>query len=192
MRADIQTVIRLIMPDRIQREVLQKHDEAREYFKLQTMKPESAQVFKLIIQTYVQHHWSYVGYGQVPDHFACGEAKRVLDNDKRFADQFRPGFESAMAEGMKGKMRDVLNVIADWQKLRASSEYIDHVYYEFVDPNSREENLELAKAYDREFAPTIRAYSPVYDPTLFAFNMRAAFEYHRQVIEQIIVGMRRM
>lgn len=192
MRADIQTVILLIMPDRIQREVLQKHDEAREYFKLQTMKPESAQVFKLIIQTYVQHHWSYVGYGQVPDHFAFGEAKRVLDNDKRFADQFRPGFESALAEGMKGKMRDVLNVIADWQKLRASSEYIDHVYYEFVDPNSREENLELAKAYDREFGPIIRKYLPDYDPTLFAFNMRAAFEYHRQVIEQIIVGMRRM
>jgi hypothetical protein len=190
MRGDIQTVLGLIMPDRIQREVLQKHDEARECFKLQTMKPESAQIFKLIIQTYVQHHWSYVGFGKIPDEVAFGEAKRILDN--KFADQFRPGFEVAMAEGMKGKMREILNVIADWLKIRASSEYIEHVFYEHVDANSREENLELAKAYDQEFGPIIKRYLPNYDPTLFAFNMRAAFEYHRQAVEQIITGMRRM
>lgn len=187
MSVDVNRILRLLDQTRINRDVLMAHDEARERFRLPSMRARDAREFKWIVTTYYQHHVRHTGQGSASEEDAFGEVKRMLDGIFN-EDPYQEGYNVALrmgVDGARGGLRDVLNQIADALKRRAMQKYMDHVFYDHINPLSKADNLELSRAFFREFGDLLRRYGVDVDQETFAWNTRAALEYHRQVLEQI-------
>ncbi|MDA8118241.1 MAG: hypothetical protein M0000_12830 [Actinomycetota bacterium] len=187
MSIDVDRVLKLLDQSRINRDVLMAHDEARESFRLPTMRARDAREFKWIVTTYYRHHMQHTGQGTPSEDQAAGEVYNLLNNIYQ-EDRYQEGYNVALRMGLEGGgggFREVINQIADALKRRAMQKYIDHVYLDHVSPVSKSDNLELARAYFRRFGGILREFGVEVDEFVFATNMRAAFEYHRQVLEQI-------
>ena len=83
-------------------------------------------------------------------------------------------------------MRLILNQIADVLKQHALQYYLDHVYYQHINVLSKDDNLALSKAFYRRFGPILKRFGFDVDEDTFALNTRAALDYHRQAVGQII------
>ena len=88
--------------------------------------------------------------------------------------------------GAEGGMRGILNTIADAFRRRALSEYVDHVFYEHINVLSKEDNLALSRAFFERFGPVLARFGMEVSEDMFAWNTRAALDYHRQVLEHVI------
>jgi hypothetical protein len=187
MSVDVDRILRLLDQSRINREVLMPHDEARETFRLPTMRARDAREFKWIVTTYYQHHLRHSGEGTASEDVAFGQVKRLLDSLFN-KDQYQEGYNVALRMGLDGAdggLRNVLNQIADTLKARHLQDYLEHVYHDHINPLSKTENLELSRAFYRRFGPILREFGFEVDEMTFAWNTRAALEYHRQVLEHI-------
>lgn len=187
MSVDADRILDLIDQTRINRTVLLKHDEARETFRLPKVVVSDHQEFKYLISSYVEHHLRTVGEGTPSSASAFGEAKRILDNAFN-QDQFQDGYARALQmalDGSQGGMRAILNEIADVLKRRALQDYMDHVYHQHINVLSKQDNLALSRAFFQRFGPILQRFGHDVDEDTFAWNTRAALEYHRQAIEHI-------
>jgi len=187
MSVDVDRILRLLDQSRVNRDVLMLHDEARESFRLPSMRARDAREFKWIVATYYQHHVRHTGQGTASEEDAFGEVKRLLDGIYN-EDPYQEGYNVALRMGLdggRGGLREVVNQIADALKRRAMQKYMDHVYYDHISPISKADNLELSRAFYHRFAHILREFGAEVDETTFAWNTRAALEYHRQVLEQI-------
>ena len=184
---DVDRILDLLSQDRINREVLQQHDVARESFQAPSVTVRDHQEFKFLVTSYVEHHKRVTDGGTPGPAAAFGEGKRILD--KAFGqDQFQEGYAAAMQaalSGANGGLRQVLNEIADALKHHALNEYMDHVYHQHINVLSKEDNRELSRAFFQRFGPILQRFGVQVDQDTFAWNTRAALEYHRQVIAQI-------
>jgi hypothetical protein len=185
---DVSQILGLLNSDLINKCVLQVHDEARERFNAPSMIVRDHQEFLYIVQSYVQHHLEYVGEGQVSDSYAFEEARMILD--RAFGqDQFQEGYTAALqqaTDGADGGMRTILNEMADDIKRKALRAYMDHVYYHHVCVIDKRAHVELGQAFYDRFGDRLREYGVEIDEFTFAANPRAALEYLRQVMEQIL------
>ena len=171
----------------INREVLMPHDIARETFRLPSMIVADHREFNYLVTSYIQHHRTTIGEGAVTDAAAFGEAKSILDKSFN-RDRFQEGYPAALQmalDGTEGGMRFVLNELADAMKRRSLYSHMDHVFHHHVDVLSKADNRELSKAFCRRFGPVLERFGTPIEEDTFAWNTRAALEYHRQVIEQI-------
>jgi hypothetical protein len=187
MSIDVDRILRLLDQSRINRDVLMAHDEARETFRLPTMRARDAREFKWIVTTYYQHHVRHAGQGTASEEEAFGEAKRLLDTVYT-KDPFQEGYNVALRmglDGSQGGLRDVINQIADTLKARHLQKYMDHVYFDHINPLSKTENMELSRAFYHRFGPVLQEFGFEVDEMTFAWNTRAALEYHRQVLEHL-------
>jgi len=82
-------------------------------------------------------------------------------------------------------MRAVLNMIADTLKQRALAGYLDHVYYHHINVLSKDANRALSRAFYERFGPILKRFGHDVTEDTFAWNTRAALDYHRQVLEHI-------
>lgn len=181
----IEAILDLIDQRRINRDVLMKHDVARERYGARSLQPASAAEFHDVLVHYVQHHQRSVGEGECSREAAFGEAKRILDH--AFSqDQFQEGYNVALQHALDGGMLEVLNELHAGLKRRALQEYLDAVFYEHVDPLSHAENVALSRAYYEHFRVIFERVGMPLDELSFASNTRAAFEYHRQVMEMVV------
>ena len=188
MSVDVDKVLDLIDQTRINQQVLLQHDAARESFTLPGMTVADHQEFKYLLTSYVQHHLRTVGEGEPTPAAAFGEAKRILDRAFQ-EDSFQDGFARALQvakDGSDGGMRRVLNEIADSLKYSALQRYIDHVYYQHIDVLSKDDNRALSRAFFERFGPILKRFGFDVDEDTFAWNTRAALEYHRQAIGQLL------
>lgn len=188
MSVDVDKILDLIDQTHINRTVLMQHDVARESFTVPKMIVADHQEFKYLITSYVEHHKKAVGEGQTTAAAAFGEAKRIVDRAFE-EDRFQDGYARALQiarDGTDGGMRTILNQIADVIKQNALANYIDHVYYHHIDVLSKDDNLALSRAFYRRFGPILKRFGFDVDEDTFAFNTRAALDYHRQAVSQII------
>lgn len=190
MTIDIDQILDLLDHSKIERQVLLVHDEARERFTLPSMIVGSAREFKFVVQKYLQYHWEFTGQGRLSDEKSFGEARRILDGVFS-EDPYQEGYVAALQmglDGSRGGMREILNQLASALKRRHLQEYSDHVYYEHIDPLSKADWVALGKAYYRRFGDILRRFGreEPSDELAFAFNPRAALEYHRQILERIL------
>ncbi len=187
MSVDVDRVLDLIDQTRINKDVLMKHDVARESFTLPKLVVGDHQEFQYLITSYVEHHFISVGEAK-PNPATCfGEAKRMLEHSFD-QDRFQDGYARALQVGLDGSnggMRAVLNEIADALRIRALQAHIDHVYYHHINVLSKEDNLALSRAFFQRFGPILRRFGFEVDESTFSFNTRDALEYHRQALEQI-------
>ena len=65
MSCDVDLILDLIDSDRINREVLQEHDWARERFQVPAMAARDHREYQEMVEAYVQHHLEFVGQGRV-------------------------------------------------------------------------------------------------------------------------------
>lgn len=188
MSVDVDRILDLIGQEYVNKTVLQKHDTARESFQVPKMVVDDHQEFKYLVTSYVEHHMRSVGEGVPSSAAAFGEAKGILD--RAFdQDQFQDGYARALQmalDGSHGGMRGVINEIADVLKGRALRNHMDHVYHQHIDVLSKEDNLALSRAFFHRFGPILQRFGVDVDQDTFAWNTRAALEYHRQMIEQIL------
>lgn len=188
MAVDVDRILELLSQSFINREVLVKHDVARESFQLPKMVVGDHQEFKYLVTSYVEHHLKSVGQGQPTPEAAFGEAKRVLDREFE-DDRYQDGYSRALGQGLSGAdggMRGILNTIADAFRRRALSEYVDHVFYQHINVLSKEDNLALSRAFFERFGPVLARFGMEVSEDMFAWNTRAALDYHRQVLEHVI------
>lgn len=184
---DVDHILRLLDQDHINRTVLMRHDEARESFRLPRLIVRDHQEFKYLVTSYVQHHHQTVGHGTPSEAGAFGEAKRVLDRSFD-EDPYQHGYARALQtalDGSQGGMRAILNALADALKQRALQDYLDHVYHHHINVLSKEDNRALSRAFYTRFGPILQRFGHHVDEDTFAWNTRAALDYHRQVLEQI-------
>lgn len=185
----LDAILDLLDQRRINREVLMKHDVARERYGARSLQPADAPEFHEALVHYVQHHLRSVGEGESSREAAFGEAKRILDH--AFSkDLFQEGYNVALQHALDGGMLEVLNELHAGLKRRALQEYMDAIYYKHVDPLSRADNVALSRAFYERFHPTFKRAGFEFNELTFASNTRAAFEYHRQAIE-IVLGFGR-
>lgn len=187
MSVDVDRILGLLDSTQINRAVLQQHDVARETFTLPTMIVRDHQEFKYLITSYVEHHARTVGEGVPTPAAAFGEAKRILDRSFN-EDHYQDGYAHALQmglDGSQGGMRAVLNAIADTLKQRALGDYLDHVYHQHINVLSKDDNRALSRAFYERFGPILKRFGHEVDEDTFAWNTRAALDYHRQVLEHI-------
>lgn len=187
MSVDIDRILRLLDQSRINRDVLMAHDEARETFRLPSMRAHDSREFKWIVTTYYQHHVRHTGQGTASEEEAFGEVKRLLDGVYN-EDPYQEGYNVALrmgTDGARGGLREVVNQIADALKRRHMQKYMDHVFFDHIDPLSKADNLALSRAFYQRFGSILREFGAEFDETTFAWNTRAALEYHRQILEQL-------
>lgn len=185
---DVDRILRLIGQDHINRAVLMQHDEARETFRAPSMTVRDHQEFQFVVTAYVEHHQRTVGEGAPTNAAAFGEAKHILDQAYE-RDNFQEGYAAALQtalDGSQGGMRQVLNEIADALKRRALASYMDHVYHHHINVLSKQDNLALSRAFYARFGPILKRFGIPADEETFAWNTRAALDYHRHALEQII------
>ena len=187
MSVDVDRILGLLDSAQINRTILQQHDVARETFTLPTMIVRDHQEFKYLITSYVEHHLRTVGEGAPTPAAAFGEGKRILDRSFN-EDAYQDGYARALQmglDGSQGGMRAVLNAIADTLKQRALADYIDHVYHQHINVLSKDDNRALSRAFYERFGPILKRFGHEVDEDTFAWNTRAALDYHRQVLEHI-------
>jgi hypothetical protein len=185
---NVDRILELLDQRRINQDVLLAHDIARETFRLPTIAVRNHHEFNYLIQSYVQHHLTSVGQGQLSDAAAFGEAKQIL-NTRFGKDRFQEGYAAALQQaldGNEGGMRAVLNELATTLKQRALEQYLDHVFYEHINVLSKHDNRALSRAFFERFGPILRRFGMDVDEDTFAWNTRAALDYHRQVLEHIL------
>jgi len=188
MSVNADTILLLLEQRHLNQHVLQAHDVAREAFLLPTMQVRDHREFNYLCQTYVQHHVAHVGQGRLSDPAAFGEAKEIL-NRAFGQDRFQEGYAAALQialDGSEGGMRRILNELANALKQRALEQYFDHVYHEHINVLSKADNLALSRAFYERFGPILKRFGMDVDEHTFAWNTRAALEYHRQMIEQLL------
>lgn len=185
---NVDRILGLIGQDHVNQAVLLAHDEARETFTVPKMIVADHQEFKYVVTSYVEHHLRSTGQGTPSGAAAFGEAKRILD--RVFSrDQYQDGYAAALQQaldGSQGGMRGVINEIADHLKRQALQDYMDHVYHQHINVLSKADNLALSKAFYQRFGHILQRFGIPIDEDTFAWNTRAALDYHRQAIEQII------
>lgn len=191
MALDIEKILDLIDETKLNRIVGQVHDEARETFKLRRMFVENAREFKWLITSYHRHHMNYTGQGTPSEDSSFGEVRNLLDRlyDK---DPYQDGYNVALMEALQGKLQDVINQIAASLKGRAMRNYQDHVYFDYVDPLSKEDNRALSRAFFARYGSDLRRFGQPFDPDSFAWNTRGALEYLRGVINLIRLNARKI
>ena len=185
---DVDRILDLIGQDHVNRHVLVKHDEARETFRSPRMVVSDHEEFKYLVTSYVEHHLKSVGEGSPSPAAAFGQAKGILDH--AFGqDRFQEGYPAALQmalDGSQGGMRAILNEIADALKSRALNNYMDHVFHQHINVLSKTDNMALSRAFYQRFGPILRRFGMDVDEETFAWNTRAALDYHRQALEQIV------
>jgi hypothetical protein len=62
---------------------------------------------------------------------------------------------------------------------------MDHVYYQHINVLSKDDNRALSRAFYQRFGPILKRFGHEVDEDTFAWNTRAALDYHRQVLEHI-------
>ena len=162
MTVNVDQILDLLDPRRINRDVLQAHDWARETFNSPAMAVRDHREFKEIIESYVQHHFNSVGQGQLATERAFGEARRILENafgKDRFQDGYAAALQMAL-DGANGGMREVLNEIAIALKRNALFDYTDDVFHRHIDALSRSHNLALSRAFYERFREAPRDARP--------------------------------
>lgn len=188
MSVDVDRILDLLDQTRISRQLLLAHDEARENFRLPSMTARDSREFKWVVTSYYQHHMRHTGQGNPSEEDAFGEAKRILDS--LFSeDPYQEGYNAALQmarDGARGSLRDILNQLADAIKRRHLQKFTDHVFYEYIDPLSKADNRALSRAFYHRFGAILRRFGYEVDEDTFAWNTRAALEYHRQVLEKIL------
>jgi len=187
MSIDVDRILDLLDSAQINRTVLQQHDVARETFTLPTMLVRDHQEFQYLLTAYVEHHARTVGEGVPTAPAGFGEAKRILD--RAFGDDpHQDGYARALQmglDGSQGGMRAVLNAVADTLKQRALGDYLDNVFYHHINVLSKDDNRALSRAFYERFGPILKRFGHEVDADTFAWNTRAALDYHRQVLEHI-------
>ena len=194
MAVNADKILDLIGQDYVNKNVLMKHDVARESFKLPKMIVADHEEFKYLVTSYVEHHLTSVGDGAPTAANAFGEARGILDRAFE-QDAYQEGYARALQmalDGSEGGMRAIVNEIADELKRRALRNYLDHVYYQHINVLSKEDNLALSRAFFERFGSILKRFGMDVDESTFAWNTRAALDYHRQVIEQIIGVAKKM
>ncbi len=194
MSSKIDALLDLLKPDHVNKAVLMPHDLARESFRLDTVVVADHQAFVRRIEEYVQHHYSCVGNTNCSVDLAFGEAKRIL-NGVFGEDPYQEGYSVALAMGLSGAgggMRAIFNALADQLKRQALQNYKERVFNLYVDIFSPTDNEALAREYFARFGPVIRRFAPNVNEKTFASNVRAAVEYHLQIVEEIIRVARKM
>lgn len=187
MAVDVDKILGLLDQTYINRAVLQQHDVARETFKLPTMVVRDHAEFKYLLTAYIEHHLRTTGEGAPGAAAAFGEAKRILDrafNEDPYQDGYARALQMAL-DGNQGGMRAVLNAIADTLRQRALADYMDHVYYQHINVLSKDDNRALSRAFYARFGPILKRFGHEVDEDTFAWNTRAALDYHRQILEHI-------
>jgi hypothetical protein len=185
---DVDHLLDLLDFRRINREVALPHVFARNTYHLPALIPADHREFNFLITSYVQHHRRTVGDGTVSDASAFGEAKGILDHTFD-QDPYQEGYAAALQiafDGTNGGMSAVLNEISQAMMNRAVKSYMDQVFNEFVNVLSKRDNLELSRAFFRRFAEPLRRFGLTIDEETLAYNTRAALDYHRRMIEQLI------
>lgn len=184
---DVERILDLMDQGHINREVLLPQDHARETFRLPSITARNYQEFEYLITSYMQHHYLETGEGKRSRASCFGEAKHILDQAFN-KDPYQDGYNQAMQmgiDGSKGGMRMVLNEITEVLKRRALQHHMDHIFHHHVDARSKAHNLALSRAFFRRFGTILRRFGYEVDENTFAWNSRAALEYHRQVLEHI-------
>lgn len=187
MSVDVDKILGLLDSTQINRTILQQHDVARETFKCPKMIVSDQGEFNFLLTGYVTHHLKTVGEGTPTDAASFGEAKRILErafNEDEYQDGYAHALQMAL-DGSNGGMRAVLNQIADTLKARALHDYIDYVYLHHINVLSKDDNRALSRAFYERFGPILKRFGHEIDQDTFAWNTRAALDYHRQVLEHI-------
>jgi len=188
MSVDVDRILDLLDQETINRTVLLQHDYARETFKLPRITVRDHQEFAYLLRSYVEHHVRTVGDGELSEATSFGEAKRIVDyafNQDPYQEGYARALQMAL-DGSEGGMRAVLNEVADALKRRALQAYTDHVYHHHINVNSKDDNRALSRAFYHRFGPILQRFGIPVDEDTFAFNARAALEYHRQVIQHLL------
>ncbi len=130
--------------------VLAPHDEARRAFQLAQPTAPAFHDFAPIVTRYIQHHHAIVRDGTPDDARAFGEAKAILD--KTFSSAlYHNGYECALARGTRGGMDEVIQQLALTLKTHAFDAYVTALYYDNVNPSSRQDNETLARALRQRY-----------------------------------------
>ncbi len=188
MSVDLDKILDLIGQDYINRSVLSQHDLARESFNSPQMIVEEHDKFKYIVTAYVKHHMVSTGEGEPSDSAAFGTAKGILDRAYE-QDRYQEGYPRAQQmahDGTDGGMRGILNEIADGLKRRALGNHLDDVFHEHIDVLSKEHSKELSRAFYNRFGSILTRADHEFDEDTFAWNTRAALDYYRALVEQVV------
>ena len=98
----LDAILDLLDQRRINREVLMKHDVARERYGARSLQPASAPEFHEAIVQYVQHHLRSVGEGEVLARSGVWRSQARLDH--AFSqDQFQEGYNVALQRALDGR-----------------------------------------------------------------------------------------
>lgn len=188
MNSKIDAILDLLKPDYVNKAILMPHDLARESFRLDAVVVADNQTFARRIAEYVQHHYSTAGVGSLSSSLAFNEARRIL-NGVFDEDPYQEGYNIALAMGLSGAgggMRAIFNALADQLKRQALQGHKEFVFNVHVEVLSPADNEALAREYFARFGPVIRRFAPNVNEKTFASNVRAALEYHLQLVEEIV------
>lgn len=129
-----------------------KHNEARESYKLGTKRPAKYKSAINEIARYLKHHSKVVDGVAKPEHHATTEAhglliqygKQVL-NDEKAGD--KKAIEAALKAIKKGKLSSILDSYKDAERDNEEKTYVTHVITQYVDPLNRKQHIQIAKDY---------------------------------------------
>lgn len=194
MKGPLDLLLERLNPEVIDRDLLSRHDEAREQYAPVPIRARDHQAFAAILTSYVIHHHTYVGDGSPVASSAFSEARRILEGAYS-EDPYQDPYAAALLAGTLGSlggMRRIIDTIADGIKRRALQEYKDWLFYTYVNVLSPSDNQALAHAYFERFGPLLTRFAPNVDEKTFATNVRAAIEYHLDAINLIRRNARRL
>jgi hypothetical protein len=127
--------------DKIDEEISKPHAKIR---KAHTQKEEVADynAFQKELTEYVKHHWKEWYKGSIGDNEAFGHAHEILD--AAFRQQGGKGFEDAFTLAKKGRLSDVLDIVANALESEAKQKYVSSVLHS-VDPTDYEAQTEVVE-----------------------------------------------
>ena len=181
---DMEAILNQLNPERINVEILMKHDVARETYQPLSLECRDGNEFQQAVTRYVQHHQQVVGEGTPSEDSARALAKSILD--AAFSDDpFQEGYLVAEQLAIDGKLHEVLNELHSGLRGRAQGAYFNGVYLRHLDPLSRSDNIALSEAFYERYKDTYARAGIVLERHSFMGNSRALFEYLRQILDFI-------
>jgi len=189
--ADLQGLLVALDEQTITENVTQRHDLARERYKVSSLTVSSYPVFMRLVEDYVIYHRRSTGMGDTPLYAANSEGMRILDSAFQSLGGVQGAYQIAVT-GLRGGIITILNLLAEAFKKEDERFYIEAQLRYYCNFLSFDDRVALMEQYLARFSRNLPDGVKSRTALELAANYESVIETHLAVIRNIRFALGRI
>jgi len=140
----LSNVLQQLDKHHIAEHIAKKHDEARNYYALRTIKATNFKEFMRLIADYYNYHYINCfssGKGRIPEEIAYGRAREIIESEYLRRDLDWSHAVADAMHGTNGGLRRLVDIISESLKQQAVEGYLQYVLAQNIDHIDFDEKL---------------------------------------------------